>query len=1553
MRKTQNPMFLFGGRSIRLTTALTCMLAILISQGSIEPVRAVQPDSRTARMYEQREEHVPGEVLVLLSADVDRNGVVGASEDLSGVEAAVEGQIERRTAFSRGKEVLRVKLPSGKSVEAAIAENWGARDRRILAVEPNYRVRIARTPNDPLFAELWGMNNTGQTGGTEDADIDAPEAWEVASGVPEGSDIIVGVIDTGIDYLHPDLVDNMWTNEAELNGIPGYDDDGNGYVDDVYGYDFYGDDSDPSDAAGHGTHCAGTIAAVGDNMIGVTGVNWRCKVMALRFLNAGGGGSTFDAIEAVNYGVANGARILSNSWGGGGYSESMEAAIINARDHGVLFVAAAGNWGMNNESEPFYPASYEVSNVISVAATDHMDSLASFSNYGNESVDLGAPGVNILSTFPRYRTMFFENFQGALRPGFGGTQMAKLEELGNRWGTVISPIYNAEDNIAARGDWANSWPYLSGSSGSIVTPPIDTRGARGLAIEFDFRCETELEDDQLIVYVWDGAAWHTVFSISGPYYYYEDFYFRTRVDIPESYRNAGMRVRFRWVTDGDDNGYFGAEVDNIRIQCIDDHAEDYVWYSGTSMATPHVAGVAALVMANPPGSVAAGTSEVPEPANGEISLEELKTRIVWTGDPVTALDGKTLSGRRLNAYNALTAPTGVTVATPNGGESWALGYTHDIQWYSINGGPVVDVYLLKGGEVYSKLAKAVPSNGKLKWEIPVSLPADSDYRIRITDETYTDESDGDFELFCSPITEPNYPDPCDGAREVGLDTNLVWNFRKSESVTITFDELPYGTIVNGMVIANATFGFDAEEPSDATINGGPGITEYIQTPNIEGDTDGILIVDFNVPVFGISYGFALSTSVAQENATTMVLFDSSMNSIGIFSVGAQNMGFDFIEGLNRATSTTPIARAIITFSPPERMRFALDNLTYSLTPGGLPEPASQGGSGGMVEAIRVEHEDADESDGGLNPWLRPEGSDSVQIDSLLTDILPGVKESAPPEATATTEDTGILSIGGPDAGDYIFIDSDEPNGPSFDWIEISVIPPPPPPPIPGETELVGPEPTETIMGFNLELTDDSYAFPIEPGFDFFFYGKEYNRLAVSSNGAIYFADQNFDFINYCIPTSYSYVQSFIAVYWDDLYPTPGDIDNVYYMVVGEEPNRILVVQWEDVRHYGSEERVTCQAQLFERNSDILLLYKDPSLYAGSSATVGIQRDSSCGLSYSCNQAELHSGLAVLFKYQPPCPTVWDVYFGTDPNALELIESDLDEAVCDPTPEAGESLARGTRYYWQVVAKNCCSAVDGRKWTFATLNTAPVADAGADQVVECACNTEQGTQVTLDGTMSSDADGTGLTYTWTGPFLESPAQGATPTVTLEGGCPGEYVITLIVSDGIEDSEPNEVVITVEDTKPPEFELSVTPAILWPPNHKMVEIIPSWTVSDECDTEPNVSLVGIVSSEDGNTIGDGQTSDDIEIGDDGSIYVRAERSGPGIGRIYTLTYQAVDDSGNVTAGSATVAIPHEFKFLARIGDRWLWVGPEGRIPEDLNDDGIVNLEDFAIFAMYWIQ
>jgi len=270
--------------------------------------------------------------------------------------------------------------------------------------EPNYLQYVdleQTTPNDQKFSQLWGLNNTGQTGGIDDADIDAPEAWDISTG---SSEVIVGVIDTGIDYNHEDLAANIWSNPGEIPGN-GIDDDANGYVDDVHGINSITGTGDPMDDHYHGTHCSGTIGAVGNNTIGVVGVNWMVKLIGLKFLDSGGSGWTDDAIECINYAVALknrgvNIRVLNNSWGGGGYSQALIDAIDVANNAGILFVAAAGNSSLNNDIIPHYPSSYMNDNILSVASIDHNDELSYFSNYGPESVDLGAPGSSILSTFP-------------------------------------------------------------------------------------------------------------------------------------------------------------------------------------------------------------------------------------------------------------------------------------------------------------------------------------------------------------------------------------------------------------------------------------------------------------------------------------------------------------------------------------------------------------------------------------------------------------------------------------------------------------------------------------------------------------------------------------------------------------------------------------------------------------------------------------------------------------------------------------------------------------------------------------------------------------------------------------------------------------------------------------------------------------------------------------------------------------------------------------------------------------------------------------------------
>ena len=321
---------------------------------------------------------------------------VSASK-LAKLHGANKAKVKR--AFARFGNLQVLELPKGSDVPSAV-RNY-KKSGLVEYAEPDYIMRSSATPDDPYYLDgsLWGLHNTGQDGGTSDADIDAPEGWDTSH---DASDVVVAVIDTGVNYEHEDLAANMWTNPGEIPGNS-IDDDNNGYVDDVYGInaiDWYGTPGDPMDDCGHGTHVAGMIGAVGNNDTGVARVAWQTKIMACKFLDNGGSGSTSDAITCIDYALGMGAKVVNASWGSTYPSQALEGAIDGAGFWGgIIFVAAAGNSGNNADNWPEFPAACSLDNIVSVGATDRNDALASFSNYGAECVDIAAPGVDIMSTW--------------------------------------------------------------------------------------------------------------------------------------------------------------------------------------------------------------------------------------------------------------------------------------------------------------------------------------------------------------------------------------------------------------------------------------------------------------------------------------------------------------------------------------------------------------------------------------------------------------------------------------------------------------------------------------------------------------------------------------------------------------------------------------------------------------------------------------------------------------------------------------------------------------------------------------------------------------------------------------------------------------------------------------------------------------------------------------------------------------------------------------------------------------------------------------------------
>jgi thermitase len=566
---------------------------------------------------------VPGQVIVRYEA-ASSGAQRADARDETGTRA-IEGLGMARTQL--------LTVTDGDSVAATVRQLEA--QPGVAYAEPNGFMEPASVPNDPLFSQQWGLRNDGQTvggvAGTIGADIDAPPAWNLQTGIAPGltGSPIVAVMDTGADLTHPDLQNELWTNTSDGS----------------HGYDWIppAGDTDPTDLSGHGTHVSGIIAAEGDNTTDTTGVAQHASLMELRVCGAYTSGCPVsDEIAAINYAGAHGAQVLNGSLVGGTYYQALQDALKNNPD--VLYVFAAGNNGANDDSSPVYPCAldqvggYPYDNVICVAASDQNDHLASFSNYGQSTVDLAAPGVNVLSTSSR-TAIPIDDFES----GFGNwTNSPSNTPPGADW----SLSSEAPLTSAGLTDSAGGFDYLA-STDSTVTSNWQTLPAGYSTCEIDYDRAIDLGpgDDVLLSVQADvnhDGNFNSIQDDSSDRDFTASDNTSTMLSRSLSLSPAfqpGVPARVQLTLHSNASGEAdGAHFDNFRFVCHGSPSDGGVEYlSGTSMATPMVSGAAALLFAQAPLS----------------TPSQVKTALLGTVDRLTALSGVTVTGGRLNAFRAL------------------------------------------------------------------------------------------------------------------------------------------------------------------------------------------------------------------------------------------------------------------------------------------------------------------------------------------------------------------------------------------------------------------------------------------------------------------------------------------------------------------------------------------------------------------------------------------------------------------------------------------------------------------------------------------------------------------------------------------------------------------------------------------------------------------------------------------------------------------------------------------------------------------------------------
>jgi subtilase family protein/HYDIN/CFA65/VesB family protein/fervidolysin-like protein len=1138
-------------------------------------------------------------------------------------------------------------------------------------IEPNYILTINDFPNDARFDELWGMYNEGQTGGTAGADISAANAWDVFTG---SSDVVIGVIDTGVDYNHPDLAANIFINTGEIadNGI---DDDGNGFIDDVRGWDFENDDNDPMDDNGHGSHCSGTIGGVGDNGIGVAGVNWNVSIMPLKFLDASGSGSTDNAISCIEYATMMGVNLTSNSWGGGGFSEAMRQAIADAAAANILFVAAAGNSGTDNDSSPHYPSNYEEENVVSVAATDHNDELASFSSYGATTVDLAAPGVDILSTMPG-------NSYGNL----SGTSMAT--------------------------------PHVSGALGLIFGrfPAIDALDAKNLLLNF---ADTRSNLDGVVL---TGARLNAFMPIADP-----DSISPGRIDDLVAMTAGSNWLDISWTAPGDDDYDGKASRYDLRYSTslIDDSNWDTAMMavgepgpgtSGTYEAmrlegldfdTDYYLAVKALDEfgnASPLSNIPMGTTlGAPDIAVGSASLSDA----LLTG-------GSSMQSLTLSNVGAGTLD--FNIPSP-----------------SLLGGPVSSnefVYLPKGA-VDSRTGGPVtagaggPDLFGYRWVDsddpfgPTYVWSDISGTGSVAMATGDDESSGPFALgFSFPFYGAEYTEfnVCSNGfisltdastaygnqplPAVGAPGNLIapfWDDLDVADGTVYYQYDGARMIVQWEGVSHygegGPYSFQALLYPDGTIEyqynsiGEPSASATVGLQNSNG-TDGLhvafntayvvdgLAVQIKAVPQWVTVAPASGTVWAPGSTTLDVTFDATGLVGGTYDgvirilsndpdeadyqvpvqlvvTGAPDilvdpLAYDFGDLFLGATPTSEIAvrnigTDLLTISgiAIDEAVFTADADAFTLDPGAsrivtvtFNATAVQAYSGTMV--ISSDAPNDPEVSVSLSGAALSPPQFAVSPESLSSALYTGESE----QQTFTMSNSGgadfvfdlnVAFDATVTVHEYVEIAKDEidtragvlgSGGPDlygYRWVDSDD----PGGPAFDWTDIS----TTGTPVFSGTADDSNLEIPI--GFGFSFYGTEFNTLRVCSNGWLSFSSTSTSYSNQLLPNSGA-PENLLAPFWDDLRISTADGSNVYYLYDGAK----LIVQYDQVPKYFANGALTFQVVLYP-DGTIVYQYETMTDASLVSATVGLQNAAQDdGLTVAFNTAYIHDGLAIRFQAFP-------------------------------------------------------------------------------------------------------------------------------------------------------------------------------------------------------------------------------------------------------------------------------------------------------------------------------